>query len=188
MSEVHDSEMLYSPRPRYVSQFRFTPDEQLRSDLGSFFADQAHARQLGQRGLFLYSDQVFAPTKRGTYNPAQESGRLSPELSKIGRTLRERGRGHRELAKRLEFVKLPDKAPGMSIRLDVIVDEMTARAMLGTVDLKPDRSIGVHLNIRRHDLVRRSEYLAACHNLYKDLLDDQSRLGIESIDLIDRQV
>ncbi|MES2875884.1 MAG: hypothetical protein V4678_00265, partial [Patescibacteria group bacterium] len=188
MSEARDHESHQVPRPRRFSQFRFTPDEQLGRDIKELFSSEPHVRQIGQRGLFLYSDEIYPPTTRGARGTTPGSKGFSPELSAVGRMLRDRGVKHRELAKRLQIVKMPDEVPGVSFKFDVILDEMTARALIGVAELNPDRSIGVHLDIRRQDLAARSEYLEACRRLYQELLDDDSRLGVDAIELLDRHM
>lgn len=183
VSEAHEEQPVRVPHAEYATQLRFTPDDMLEQELRRFLRTDDTVHSLGRYGLFLYSDGSIRSQGLMPSRAAQRAGAVSPKVSDLGRTIRERGGLHRPLAPRLQMSKLPDKG-GVSIRTDVVLDELTAGAVMNLMKVNYDRSIAVHIDLRRRQLVSRDEYIAACRSLYEKILEGESRIGIDMIELV----
>lgn len=185
MSEAVEGTTLINSYGEPQSRLRFTSDPLLSESLQRFIR---HTDDLdttvGQEGPFLFADNSIATDGRYNGGVTRRGGTESAAVAALGMVIRQRRSQFRHLGKKLQVAQLPEQHPGIVIKLDVIMDELTALALRGHMAVHPDRSVGVHVTIRREQLVSRPEYMAACHRLYEQLLGDGRRPGIRAIDLI----
>ncbi len=102
-------------------------------------------------------------------------------------SLRHRANGQRLLLPKAEFKLLPDRQPGMLIRLGVVVDELTARALHDTVFLDPDRTVRVGFGISAERLKQPAGLQEARDQLTQALETGSPLLAVETLELIERQ-
>lgn len=181
MSEAFDDNSYVDRRVAPEPRLRFTPDVELESHLKTFLRPGA-TEAMGRSGLFLYADEPVAIRRSGRTSVPTRSGTESPELLALNRELRERGNRRLALAKRLQPRALSGEASGISLHMDVILQDLTVQALIDHMKVNPDRSVGVHVAITKENMVTRPEYLAACRRLYEALLDDA--VGVEAAELV----
>ena len=185
MSEALDDTI----RPGYgtdrVSRLRFTPDDNLDRSLRSFFrADELDTTRRGHYGPVLYADEPIGEYGRPSSGIPRRGGTESAAIVALSMAIERRSRQKRELGRRLQLEALPKEAPGIAVKLDVILDPLTATALQDFMRINPDRSVGVHMNVRRTELVGREEYLAACHHLVQQLMSEGRRPAVDIVSLV----
>lgn len=181
MSEAFDDTTDVDRRVAPQPLLRFTPDAQLTKHLHRFIRPEV-IQSIGHQGLFLYADDPIETASLRVQSTQRRGGTESPELVAIDRRLRQYGTAPSRLAKRLQPKALPAETPGISLHLDVILHEQVAAAIMGHVDVNPDRSIGTHISISRDHLLGRQAFQAACQGLYEALFDPIPP-GIEAVQL-----
>jgi hypothetical protein len=183
MSEALDDTRYVDRRAAPEPRLRFTPDKELTEYLSRFMRPES-VEAIGRAGLFLYADEPLGVNSLTRSSVPRRGGTESPELSMIARELRDRGSGHRELARSLQPRPLPKETPGVTLHVDVILHELTAAKVMGLMRVNPDCSVGAHVSISRERLVGRQAYLVACQSLYERLLEGERRPGIRLTELI----
>ncbi len=165
-----------------VAQLKFVPDSRLTKYLEAFYRPD---EQPGLQRLFLYSDESIdnAPGPASLMRGATSS--IPQQMARMERELQQRSNKPRVLAKRLQIERAGQPDPGIHLKMDVILDELTAAAVRGLMVVRPDYSIGAHHHVARDKVTSRDEYLKACKHLYEALLNDEApRLRVESIELV----
>jgi len=183
MSEALDDTRYVDRRPAPEPRLRFRPDDELSEFLLRFIRPES-TESIGRAGLFLYADEAFRTEAAPANSVVRRGGTESAELSAVARELRDRGAGHRELARRLQVRPLPQETPGITLHVDVVLHELTAAKLMNHMRINPDRSVGAHFAISRERLVGRQAYLAACQSLYERLLEVGRRPGVRETELI----
>lgn len=183
MSEALEHTGYVDRRPAPEPRLRFSPDQELRGHLQRFLRPDA-LEKLGRSGLFLYADEPIRVDEPRRSSVEKRGGRESAELSAINRKLLQHGGLHSQLARRLQFERMPEETPGISLHVDVILNELLEAAIIDHMRVNPDRSVGAHIAISREHLVGRQAYLAACRDLYDRLLDDGRNPGVDGINLV----
>lgn len=185
MSEALDDSIRPGHGVARVSRLRFTPDDSLDRSLRAFFTAEAlDTTARGHGGPVLYADEPVSEYEQPSSGIPRRGGTESAAIVALSMAIERRSRQKRELGRRLQLEALPKETPGISVKLDVILDPLTAAALQGFVRIGPDRSVGVHMNVRRSELVRRDEYLAACHHLVQQLMSEGRRPGVDAVALV----
>lgn len=179
----------YSKNADYeVGQLRFTPDETLERLLHAFYNQSARTAQLGQKGLFLYSDSFDLIYRHGRALLPPESavrrqdGELLQRASNLSRALEERGQQQRTLAPEVGFKRHRHQPkPDLLIRFRVkIADELTRHALQSTVFLDEDNQVGAHVRVPARKLETGNQLLDA-----RDALE--AAVEQEAVDTVDMQ-
>lgn len=184
MSEVTPEELKPPAIRKYTPQLRFTPNEHLTTELRKFFTEEGYETHLAQLGLFLYTGPLDVGLDGKKFDVQTRDRSVTPELSEIGRMIRERGRSRHPLARRLQYEPSAKGNENVSLKMDVILDKLTAGALYHAIKIRPDLSVDTHLKIRRRNLVGRDEFLEACRNLYEKVLQDDNGLGVDMVELV----
>lgn len=164
-------------------RLRFTPGEELNGYLRRF-ARQDYFESLGRSGLFLYSDRAMASDNTSESGLASRRSTMPPELVEVDRHIRAHAGSRLPLAKRFQISPSAKEAPGVKLHMDVIVGELTARAIMGQVRVQPDMSVNAFVKIPKDGLVDRDTYMEASKDLYARLLSDSAKLTIMHTDMV----
>jgi hypothetical protein len=189
MSEARDYFDEYGGARSNVARLRFAPNDTLKTHLLDFY-NQPSQETLGRSGLFLYSEYGLRyfeePQRMVDYGYTTDPVGLQA-VDELQNSLKHRMNGQRKLDGRVEFKRLPDDDPGMLLRLGVVIDELTSRALQNTVFLEDDRTVRIGLKIPRHRLDHGTRLLAARDRLVSALELSYPTLAVSSLELVTRQ-
>ncbi len=189
MSEARDYFGEYGGARSNVARLRFAANDALNERLVAFH-NQAFAATLGRGALFLYSEQSIRYAeeryRQNEYGYIPDVAGLQ-EVDDLQHHLKHRSTGQRRVAPYAEFKRLPEKESGMLVRMSVVIDELTARVLRGTVFLEDDRTVKVGLQIPARHLEAGTHLLEARDDLMEALETGSPVLAVDSLDLISRQ-
>lgn len=189
MSEA--TEPLQSPSPWIsVAQLRFTPDAELHQLLRAMYKPDQNEESQSLQRLFLYSDESIQSQRTSPSSLMYGAkSQTAAQLAKVQRDLKTRVDKPHFLAKRMQMERIENKHPGTLLRLDVVLDELTAAAIRGVLTIQPDLSVRSHHFIDRHHITGRDEFLRACRSLYERLADEQAApLTVRKTELLQNPV
>lgn len=178
----------YDPSPGHaVTQLRFEAGRALNEHLRELYKPEALEQLAGLQGLFLYSDDVVHSERSSAESLMHgASSRTPAEIAAMQRNLRNQEHRLRPLAKRLQVGSREGPGGGVVLKMDVILDGLTAAAVRGLMVIQPDNSIGTHHHIPHNKHTSRPEYLAACRRLYERLLDEEAvPLQVSSVEVVE---
>lgn len=185
MSEARNYFDEYGGARMNVARLRFGANEPLRERLQGFF-NQPAVTAMGRGALFLYSEKSMRYTEEAhrlvDFDGMSDVTGLQ-EVDDLQNNLRHRSGGQRRLAPEVEFKRLPDE-DGMLMRMGVVIDELTARALRGTVFMEDDRTVRVGLRISDTQLDRGRHLIEARDRLEDALHTRQPVLAVDSLDLV----
>lgn len=190
MYEQHDRGWESVETTERIARLRFSPDQMLNDYLGRFYCDES-TMHMGQRALFLYSEKFmtygqghradYADDDSSSENPMQTIDRIQAQLHRRMHT-------QRRLGKHIEFKRLPDRKPGMLIRMGVALDALTAQALQQTVFLERNHSVIVGHAIPATSLADVPQLSEAGRSLQEALDTGRPLLSVESIDVVEKIV
>lgn len=186
MSEARNYFDEYGAARVNVARLRFSANEPLRERLQNFY-NQSAVASMGRGALFLYSERSMLYSEEAhrfvDYGDMADVTGLQ-EVDDLQNSLRHRMGGQRRVAPEVEFKRLPEEDPGMLMRMGVVIDELTARVLHGTVFMEDNRTVKVGLRIPNAELERGERLIEARDRLADALESGQSRLAVDSLALV----